>query len=112
MAFAPDTTDVLSGERCQALTEQYKHPFVAQYKERGVEICGTRWIDYLMDSRLIYCLRNGLPLDMDIYDAVEWSSLVELTEQSALAGGVPVEIPDFTRGEWDKAKGFEFAFAE
>ena len=112
MAFAPDTTDVLSGERCQALTEQYKHPFVAQYKERGVEICGTRWIDYLMDSRLIYCLRNGLPLDMDIYDAVEWSSLVELTEQSALAGGVPVEIPDFTRGEWDKTKGFEFAFAE
>jgi hypothetical protein len=112
MAFAPDTTDVLSGERCLALTEQYKHPIVAQYKERGVETCGTRWIDYLMDSRLIYCLRNGLPLDMDVYDAVEWSSLVELTEQSALAGGAPVEIPDFTRGEWDRKQGFEFAFAE
>ena len=112
MAFAPDTTDVLAGERCLALAEEYKHPIVAEYKERGVEICGTRWIDYLMDSRLIYCLRNGLPLDMDIYDAVEWSSLVELTEQSALAGGTPVEIPDFTRGEWERKKGFEFAFAE
>ena len=112
MAFAPDTTDVLSGERCLAITEQYKHPFIAEYKERGVEICGTRWIDYLMDSRLIYCLRNGLPLDMDIYDAVEWSSLVELTEQSALAGGAVVEIPDFTRGKWDETEGFKFAFAE
>ena len=112
MAFAPDTTDLLSGERCAMLMGQYRHPFIDQYKMRGVEICGTRWIDYVMDSRLIYCLRNGLPLDMDIYDAVEWSSLVELTEQSALAGGEPVEIPDFTRGTWNEIQGFEFAFAE
>lgn len=112
MAFAPDTTDVLSGERCLALAEEYKHQFVTEYKERGVEICDRRWIDFIMDSRLIYCLRNGLPLDMDVYDAAEWSSLVELSELSALQGGVPVEIPDFTRGEWDKLQGFEFAFAE
>ena len=109
MAFAPDTADLISGERCAAITEEYKHPFVEQYKSRGEELCGKRWIDYVMDSRLIYCLRNGLPLDMDVYDAAEWSSLVELTEQSALAGGAPVEIPDFTRGEWDKVQGFEFA---
>lgn len=112
MAFAPDTTDVLSGERCAEFAEKYKHPFVVQYKERGVELCGKRWIDFIMDNRLIYCLRNGLPLDMDVYDAAEWSSLVELTEQSALMGGQPVEIPDFTRGEWDKLKGFEFAVLE
>ena len=111
-AFAPNTAEVLSGEQCAALTEEYRHPFVSKYKERGIEICGSRWIDFVMDSRLIYCLHNGLPLDMDIYDAAEWSSLVELTEQSALAGGVPVEIPDFTRGEWSKSEGFEFAFAE
>lgn len=111
-AFAPDTTDVLSGERCSALAEEHRHPFVEAYKERGVEICGSRWIDFLMDSRLIYCLRNGLPLDMDVYDAAEWSSLVELTEQSALAGGVPVEIPDFTRGEWARYEGYEFAMAK
>ena len=112
MAFAPDTTDVLSGERCAEFAEKYKHPFVVQYKERGVELCGKRWIDFVMDNRLIYCLRNGLPLDMDVYDAAEWSSLVELTEQSALMGGQPVEIPDFTRGEWAKLKGFEFAVLE
>ena len=29
-------------------------------------------MDYIMDYRLIYCLRNGLPLDMDVYDLAEW----------------------------------------
>ena len=112
MAFAPDTTDVLAGEQCLALVDKYRHPFVAQYKERGVEICGSRWIDFVMDSRLIYCLRNGLPLDMDVYDAAEWSSLVELTELSAQKGGIPVEIPDFTRGAWNEVQGHEFATVE
>ena len=65
-----------------------------------------------MDSRLIYCLRNGLPLDMDVYDAAEWSSLTELTELSAAQGGQPVEIPDFTRGEWAKLSSVEFAVAD
>ena len=112
MAFAPNTADVLSGERCEALAEEYCHPFVVEYKERGEALCGKRWIDFIMDNRLIYCLRNGLPLDMDVYDAVEWSSLVELTEQSAMMGGAPVEIPDFTRGEWERVEGFKFATKE
>ena len=70
------------------------------YKERGEELCGRRWIDYAMDCRLIHCLRGGLPLDMSVYDAALWSCLVELTDISASNGGAPVEIPDFTRGEW------------
>jgi hypothetical protein len=53
-----------------------------------------------MDSRLIHCLNNGLPLDTNVYDAALWSCLVELTDTSARGGGVPVEIPDFTRGRW------------
>ena len=53
-----------------------------------------------MDCRLIHCLCNGLPLDMNVYDAALWSSLVELTDISANNNGTPVEIPDFTRGAW------------
>lgn len=52
-------------------------------------------MNYAMDARLIYCLNNGLPLDMDVYDAAEWSCLAELTQKSAIQGGMPVEIPDF-----------------
>lgn len=54
-------------------------------------------MNYAMDRRLIYCLQQGLPLDIDVYDAAEWSCLTELTRLSAEQGGVPVEVPDFLR---------------
>lgn len=101
MSFDPEGDRAIMGDECDSLLARYTHPFVAEYKERGETLCGRRWIDYVMDSRLIHCLRNGLPLDMDVYDAAEWSCLVELTERSAMAGGLPVEIPDFTRGAWN-----------
>jgi len=94
LAFAPDSEDVISGDACKRMIEKYRHPIVAKYKERGEELCGRRWIDYAMDCRLIHCLRNGLPLDMNVYDAALWSCLVELTDISASKGGAPVEIPD------------------
>ena len=98
-AFVPDSERCITGDECNSLLEKYRHPFVTEYKERGTELCGRRWIDYAMDCRLIYCLRNGLPLDMSVYDAALWSCLVELTNISANNGGAPVEIPDFTRGK-------------
>ena len=100
-AFAPDSENAMTGEECNNIVERYKHPFVAEYKERGTELCGRRWIDYAMDCRLIHCLRNGLPLDMNVYDAALWSCLVELTDISANNNGAPIEIPDFTRGRWE-----------
>ncbi|MBQ8694979.1 MAG: acetylgalactosaminidase, partial [Bacteroidaceae bacterium] len=102
LAFVPDSEDAIRGDACKRMIEEYRHPIVAKYKERGEELCGRRWIDYAMDCRLIHCLRNGLPLDMNVYDAALWSCLVELTDISASKGGAPVEIPDFTRGKWDK----------
>lgn len=43
------------------------------------------------------------------YAAAEWSSLIELTEISADNNGAPVEVPDFTRGAWNKLDGLKFA---
>jgi hypothetical protein len=57
-----------------------------------------------MDLRWAYCLQNGLPLDMDVYDLASWSSIVECSRKSDLAGGAPVELPDFTRGAWKTAE--------
>jgi hypothetical protein len=62
-----------------------------------------------MDYRLIYCLQNGLPLDMDVYDLAEWCSLIPLTEISLKNNSATVEVPDFTRGGWDKLDGLKFA---
>jgi hypothetical protein len=57
-----------------------------------------------MDLRWAYCLQNGLPLDMDVYDMAEWSVLRGVSKESARAGGKIVEIPDYTRGVWKIAK--------
>ena len=68
-------------------------------------------MDFIMDSRLVYCLRNGLPTDIDVYDLAEWCCLSELGSISMNNGNIPVEVPDFTRGHWQDNKGFSYAFA-
>jgi len=57
-----------------------------------------------MDLRWAYCLQNGLPLDMDVYDLASTCCLCELTERSVRNRSCSVSIPDFTRGAWKTAK--------
>ena len=92
----------------------YQHPITSEegFVERAKKVGGHGGMDYIMDYRLIYCLHHGLPLDQDVYDAAEWSSLVELTEVSIKHGSMPVVMPDFTRGEWDKLDGLKLYLAE
>ena len=79
-------------------------------EEQAKKVGGHGGMDFIMDYRLIYCLRNGLPLDMDVYDLAEWCCLSPLSKLSLENGSVPVEIPDFTRGAWNKQKGYKHAF--
>jgi hypothetical protein len=46
---------------------------------------------------------------MDVYDLAEWSCLGPLTAISLNNNSAPVEIPDFTRGNWNKLKTVEFS---
>ena len=91
------------------LLEQYKHPIVRDIEETAKDVGGHGGMDFIMDYRLVWCLRNGKPLDMDVYDAAEWSCLGELTAASISNGSMPVRIPDFTRGRWNKLKGLTLA---
>lgn len=95
-----------------ALMARYKHPIIAELEETARKVGGHGGMDYMMDYRLVYCLRNGLPLDMDVYDLAEWCSLAELSRISIENGSAPVEVPDFTRGGWDKTDGYRHHFAE
>lgn len=95
----------------KALVEKYQHPILKRYGEMAKEVGGHGGMDFIMDSRLVYCLQNGLPLDMDVYDLAEWCCLAELGELSMDNGCAPVAFPDFTRGEWNVVKGYKHAFA-
>lgn len=95
----------------EALVQKYQHPILKKYGEMAKEVGGHGGMDFIMDSRLVYCLQNGLPLDMDVYDLAEWCCLAELGELSMDNNCAAVAFPDFTRGEWNKVKGYKHAYA-
>jgi hypothetical protein len=68
------------------------------------QVGGHGGMDTIMDWRLGDCLRNGLPLEIDVYDAALWSAIAPLTEQSVANRSASVDIPDFTRGAWETNK--------
>ncbi|MBE6335649.1 MAG: Gfo/Idh/MocA family oxidoreductase [Lentimicrobiaceae bacterium] len=92
-----------------SLLVAYKHPIAKDIEEKAKQVGGHGGMDFIMDYRLIYCLQNGLPLDQDVYDAAEWSCLGELTAASIENNGLRVKFPDFTRGDWNKVKGYKHA---
>lgn len=94
------------------LLQQYTPQFVKELEETARKVGGHGGMDYIMDYRLVYCLRNGLPLDMDVYDLAEWCCIGELSKISIENNSAPVAIPDFTRGAWKKVKGFRYHFAQ
>jgi len=84
-------------------TEEYEHKF---WKEIGQKAKGKGHggMDYIEDYRLVKCLREGSPPDMDVYDAAAWSVVSELSERSIANKSRPIHFPDFTRGMWKTRK--------
>ncbi|MES9506265.1 Gfo/Idh/MocA family oxidoreductase [Streptomyces sp. NPDC000609] len=74
------------------------------WKEHANPPGGHGGMDYMLVFRLMQCMRLGLVPDFDVYDAATWTSPVPLSHLSIRAKGAPQEIPDFTRGEWRKAR--------
>lgn len=96
-----DATALFTGdEAIRPLMERFIPAHIRQIMSHGEAIGVPNIMNHIMDVRLISALRQGLPLDIDVYDAAEWSCITQLTQLSASNGSVPVPIPDFTRGHW------------
>jgi len=109
IAMEPDGHRFLADKALDSVLTLYQHPIVKEVGQKAREVGGHGGMDFIMDYRLIYCLRNGLPLDMDVYDAAEWSAIIELSRTSVANDGCPVRVPDFTRGAWEKLSHTEYA---
>ena len=96
----------LSGEEAVAYVEGFIpsefQTMISEGKAMGV----PNVMNYMMDRRLLESLEKVreareagcedlIALDMDVYDAALWSSVIELTELSARQGSVPVMFPRF-----------------
>lgn len=100
IALEPSAHSWLPKEKYDDIMKKYEHPLTKQIGEVAKKVGGHGGMDFIMDYRLIYCLRNGLPLDQSVYDAAAWSAIVELSEISTMNKSKSVEVPDFTRGDW------------
>ena len=104
---------VLTGPAAKEVMDAYRNPILTpELEELARSVGGHGGMDFIMDYRLIYCLHHGLPLDMDVYDMAEWCCVGPLSRLSIENGSMPVEVPDFTRGAWNRINGFSYAFAE
>ena len=90
----------LDADATAELRKKYAHPLWKAAGEVAKKVGGHGGMDFIMDLRWAWCLQNGEPLDMDVYDLAATSCLCELTETSSRCGSKPVSIPDFTRGNW------------
>ncbi len=91
-------------EELKKLYDQYTPELVKFIGEQAKEVGGHGGMDFMMDWRMIDCLRNGLPLDQTVYDGAVWSAIVPLSVESVSKNSRTVNIPDFTRGNWKTNK--------
>jgi predicted dehydrogenase len=80
---------------------KYQHPLWTKLEAAAKKAGGHGGMDFVLNWRLIQCLRDGLPLDIDVYDTAAWSVISPLSERSVANRGTPVDVPDFTRGGWE-----------
>ncbi|MFC4871691.1 Gfo/Idh/MocA family protein [Negadavirga shengliensis] len=97
----------MKDEEVKALEEQYTPEIVKKVGEMAKQIGGHGGMDFMMDWRLIDCLRNGLPLDQDVYDAALWSAITPLSEWSVANRSNSIDVPDFTAGAWKENQPVE-----
>ena len=98
------THDWFEEKDAAEIRKKYMHPLWRDVSEMAKKIGGHGGMDFIMDLRWAWCLQNGEPLDMDVYDLAATSCLCELTETSDRSGSKPLPVPDFTRGNWKNVK--------
>ena len=81
--------------------DRYEHPLWTRLREASIG-AGHGGMDFIEDWRLVQCLLEGTPTDMNVYDAAALSAVIELSERSVASGSQPQEFPDFTRGAWER----------
>ena len=94
------------------LYEKYTPEIIKRVGELARRVGGHGGMDFIMDWRTIDCLRNGLPLDQNVYDGALWSSIAPLSEWSVANRSQSIDIPDFTGGSWKTNKPHDINLEE
>ena len=101
----------IDDQQMNDLRDEFTPEIVHRVGDAAKKVGGHGGMDFMMDWRLIDCLRNGLPLDQDVYDAALWSAVAPLSEMSVSNRSGSVDVPDFTRGAWQNNKPLSLELA-
>lgn len=105
--LATDHSSWLAEEEVNEIMESYTPEVTRRFDElnriaESVERGGHSYYrTTAVDWRLIDCLRNGLPVDRDVYDAALSSVITPLSVWSTANRSNSVLVPDFTNGKWE-----------
>ncbi|MDR2085374.1 MAG: Gfo/Idh/MocA family oxidoreductase [Bacteroidales bacterium] len=102
----------IKDDEFKEIEEKYTLDIVKKIGELAKKVGGHGGMDFLMDWRLVDCLRNGLPLDQDVYDAALWSAIAPLSEWSVANKSNSIDVPDFTGGYWKTNKPIDLSLIE
>ena len=91
-------------EAWEEIAAKYEHPLFKRMGDVATKMGGHGGMDFLMLFRIIECLRNGEPMDQNLYEGCFWSAVGPLSEKSVAEDGMPQVFPDFTRGNWKTTK--------
>lgn len=86
-------------EPAQAWLDKYDHPLWKKYGNDAAG-AGHGGMDFFVIHAFVEALKRGEPMPIDVYDAVAWSAITPLSEQSIASGNRTVDFPDFTEGKW------------
>ncbi|MBL7850142.1 MAG: Gfo/Idh/MocA family oxidoreductase [Cyclobacteriaceae bacterium] len=86
-------------EEAQAWLDKYDHPL---WKKYGSDASGAGHggMDWFVFNAFVQAAKLKIQTPQDVYDAVTWSAITPLSEDSIERGGESVEFPDFTGGQW------------
>lgn len=107
-----DTKISVSKKSLRYTRRKYGHPIWKYFKTEGIR-GGHGGMDWLVLEAFFESVRAGdgnTPID--VYEAATWMVITALSNKSIENGSIPVEFPDFTKGEWktrkQKGKGLFF----
>ena len=87
----------------KAYQDKYDHPVWRKYAAQA-EGAGHGGMDFFVIHAFVEALKANAPMPIDIYDAVTWSAITPLSEQSIAANFQTLDFPDFTGGQWKSRK--------
>lgn len=90
-------------EPAQAWLDKYDHPLWKQHAAQA-EGAGHGGMDFFVIHAFVEALKAAAPMPIDVYDAVAWSAITPLSEQSIAENNKTLEFPDFTEGKWKDRK--------